>query len=163
MLMDEEGGGISLESVRIEKERLDRWEQKLRQQEQRVQLELVALAEMRDDLASMQDSIDQQKKELEDLQGKMNSEAEKERQERLDKLAKLFTDSKAKVAAKLLMDRDIETTVEIIQRMKERDLIKIVEEMNKIPAQDNQPSGADRAQELLDLFAEKALEKKAQP
>jgi flagellar motility protein MotE (MotC chaperone) len=150
---------ITVESVRKEKSRLEKWDLELQRKEQRVQLELIAMAEMRDRIAALQQEVDRQKQELEKQRQAMEAQAVQEREERLDKLAKLYTDSKPKVAAQLLLDRDLETTVEILQRMNERDLIKIVEEMNKMEG----TAGADRAREILELFAEKALEKRRIP
>ncbi len=150
---------ITVESVRMEKNRLEKWDLELQQKEQRVQLELIAMAEMRDRIAALQQEVERQKQELEKQRQAMEAEAVREREERLDKLAKLYTDSKPKVAAQLLLDRDLESTVEILQRMNERDLIKIVEEMNKMEG----TNGPGRAKEILELFAEKALEKKQVP
>lgn len=158
-LEDQPRETITVESVRREKDRLEKWDLELQQKEQRVQLELIAMAEMRDRIAALQREVERQKMELEKQRQAMEADAVREREERLDKLAKLYTDSKPKVAAQLLLDRDLETTVEILQRMNERDLIKIVEEMNKMEG----TNGADRAREILELFAEKALEKKKIP
>ena len=159
LLLPDEQKGITLESVRKEKERLGRWETKLKEQEERVQLELIALADMRDKMAEMQSDIDQKKQDLEKLQKAVDTEEAQKREERLDKLAKLYTNMK-KDAAKLLMELDPESAAEIIPRFKEKDLVRILQDMSKIPSINGGPSGAERAQELLDLYTEKAMQMK---
>ncbi len=149
----------SLESVRRERQRLSRWEAQLQQKQQQVELELVALSEIRDDIASKQLEVDQKILQLKKLLEEKQSEDTQQREEMLNKLAKLYSDTKAKDAARLLMERDVETTVEIIRRMNERDVVKILQEMNKLGGEPGGPSGPERATELLDLYAEQALRK----
>lgn len=149
--------GASLESVRRERERLSRWEEQLQQKQQQVELELVALAQIRDEIALKRLEVDQKVQQLKKLLEQQRSEEVQQRDAMLDKLANLYSGSKAKDAARLLMERDLETTVEIIQRMRERDVVKILQEMQKLGGEPGGPSGPERATELMDLFAEKAL------
>jgi len=133
----------------------------LQEKEKRVELELVALAEMRDEIAALRTDVDARIQQLEQLKKEKESLEAKERNERLDKLAKLYAGSRAKDAAQMLMQLDVETTAEIIHRMNEKDVVKIVQEMNKLGGPPGGPSGSQRAKELLDLYAEKALKKTA--
>jgi len=153
------GAGASLESVRRERERLSRWEEQLRQKEKQVALELEALAGIRDEIAAKRSEVDQQVQQLQQLLEQKRSEESRQREEMLDKLAKLYAGSKAKDAAQLLMERDLDTTVEIVRRMRERDVVKILEEMSKLQGEPGGPSGSERASALMDLYVEKAIQK----
>lgn len=148
----------ALESVRKERERLAAWEQSLEQQEKEVQLELVALAELRDEIEQLRQEVEKETTRLEELRREKESEEAKERETRLNKLAGFYTNARAKEAARMMMEVDNETAVEIMHRMRERDISKIVTEMGKIDEEVNGRTGPQRAQELLDLYAEKALE-----
>jgi len=140
---------LSIESVRLERERLGRWEEQLQRKERRVEMELVALSEMRDQMDHIQNTIDQEKSDLEKLMQTKESVEVMEQNERLAKLARLYARSKPKDAAALLEELDDETILEIIHRMREREALKIIQKMNR-----------DQAKELLTRYAEEAVAKK---
>lgn len=150
----------SVASIQRERERLSRWEETLRQRERQVEMELVSLAELRDDIARLRTEVDQKVQRLEKLESRKDDQESQERNARLDRLAKLYTSTRPRDAARLLMELDLETTAEIIHRMREQDVVKIIQELNRINEQIGGTTGPERARDLLDLYAEKALEKR---
>jgi len=156
-VLEEEKRADSIESVRRERQRLALWAEELQQKEQRVKMELIALAELKDDIAELRNQVDLEREKLATVQQQNDSRKTREKEERLAKLAKLYSATKPKSAAQLLMDMDPETTAEIIRRMREKEVVKIIEEMQKLGSTEGGLSGAERARDLLDLMAEKAM------